>query len=127
MRRSSLQTSRTSRECRGCESSAIERRGPLSNRAKARFCESHLRTLSRYSCPPLNGESMRTRIRVALAAGRGAVALGVGLPTDTMRGLSPVLRAQAARCDRQCLADIMTRYLNAVVAHDTKSLPLSDK
>jgi hypothetical protein len=33
--------------------------------------------------------------------------------------------AQAARCDRNCLTGTMTRYLNAVVAHDTQSLPLA--
>jgi hypothetical protein len=33
-------------------------------------------------------------------------------------------RAQAA-CDRQCLTDIMTRYLNAMVAHDPAAAPLA--
>jgi hypothetical protein len=69
---------------------------------------------------------MRTRIAVALVVGLGAV-LVVGMPSGTRRALSPVLEAQTGRCDRQCLADIMTRYLNAVVAHDPKTLPLSDK
>ena len=64
---------------------------------------------------------MRTWIRGAFIAGLGAAVLGIGLPADS------VLQAQSARCDRQCLADIMTQYLNAVVAHDTKTLPLSDK
>jgi hypothetical protein len=31
----------------------------------------------------------------------------------------------AADCDRGCLSGIMTRYLNAVVAHDPQSLPLA--
>jgi len=70
---------------------------------------------------------MRTRTRVALVAGLGAAVLGFGFPADTMRALSPVVQAQGARCDRQCLGDIMTRYLNAVVAHDPKALPLSEK
>ena len=29
--------------------------------------------------------------------------------------------AQSAKCDRACLTDIMTRYLNAMVAHDPSS------
>ena len=33
-------------------------------------------------------------------------------------------RAQGA-CDRQCLTDILTRYLNAMVAHDPAGAPLS--
>ena len=33
--------------------------------------------------------------------------------------------AQGATCDRPCLTDIMTRYLNAMVAHDPSSLPLA--
>ena len=32
---------------------------------------------------------------------------------------------QAAKCDRACLTDIMTRYLAAMVAHDPSSLPLA--
>lgn len=38
------------------------------------------------------------------------------------------LEAQAAAgCDRACLGDVMTRYLNALVAHDPRSVPLADK
>jgi hypothetical protein len=33
--------------------------------------------------------------------------------------------AQAAKCDRQCLTDIMTRYLNSIAAHDHSSLPVA--
>jgi hypothetical protein len=38
-----------------------------------------------------------------------------------------VTSAQGAKCDRQCLTDIMTRYLNAMVAHDPSSLSLAPK
>jgi hypothetical protein len=34
-------------------------------------------------------------------------------------------QASRARCDRACLTDIVTRYLNAVVAHDPKAAPLA--
>ena len=33
--------------------------------------------------------------------------------------------AQGATCDRACLTDIMTRYLNAMVAHDPSALPVA--
>lgn len=39
-------------------------------------------------------------------------------------GAVPDAATQAA-CDRQCLTGIMTRYLDAVVAHDPSSLPLA--
>lgn len=37
----------------------------------------------------------------------------------------PAARAQGAKCDRACLAGIMTRYLDAMVAHDPSSLPVA--
>lgn len=33
--------------------------------------------------------------------------------------------AQAARCDRACLAGLLTQYIDAVVAHDPSRLPLA--
>jgi hypothetical protein len=33
--------------------------------------------------------------------------------------------AQGAKCDRACLTDMMTRYLNAMVAHDPSALPVA--
>lgn len=35
------------------------------------------------------------------------------------------LAAQGAACDRACLADIMTRYLDSLVAHDPNAAPLA--
>jgi hypothetical protein len=50
------------------------------------------------------------------------VALGVAVITALIPfGVS----AQGATCDRACLADIMTRYLNAMVAHDPSTLPVA--
>ena len=40
--------------------------------------------------------------------------------------LIPILAsAQGTKCDRACLTDMMTRYLNAMVAHDSSSLPVA--
>jgi hypothetical protein len=39
--------------------------------------------------------------------------------------LPSVAAAQGAKCDRACLTDIMTRYLNAMVAHDPSAVPLA--
>ena len=33
--------------------------------------------------------------------------------------------AQGAKCDRLCLTDMMTRYLNAMVAHDPSAVPVA--
>lgn len=35
------------------------------------------------------------------------------------------LVAQSAACDRTCLADVMSRYLESLVAHDPKAAPLA--
>src|SRR4029453_659981 len=35
--------------------------------------------------------------------------------------------ASAQRCDRQCLSDFITRYLNAMVAHDPERLMRSSR
>ena len=37
----------------------------------------------------------------------------------------PYLRAQGGSCDRQCLADILTQYLNAMVTRNPASAPLA--
>jgi hypothetical protein len=39
--------------------------------------------------------------------------------------MSPAMAAQ--KCDRQCLVDLMQKYLGAMVKHDPKSLPFADK
>ena len=36
-----------------------------------------------------------------------------------------VASAQGAKCDRACLTDTMTRYLNAMVAHDPSAIPVA--
>lgn len=35
--------------------------------------------------------------------------------------------APAAECDRACLSDLITRYVDALVAHDPAALPLAEK
>src|SRR5688572_15977693 len=53
---------------------------------------------------------MRNLLRIAVAA-------ALLIPSSAS--------AQGAKCDRACLTDIMTRYLNAMVAHDPSSLPVA--
>ena len=50
---------------------------------------------------------------IALLSGAAALALGAG-------------SAFAQACDRACLADLITQYSEAVVAHDLSTLPLAD-
>jgi hypothetical protein len=50
------------------------------------------------------------------------VALGVAVITTL---ISFDASAQGAKCDRACLTDMMTRYLNALVAHDPSTLPVA--
>ncbi|MGH9239529.1 MAG: hypothetical protein ACRD3G_15920 [Vicinamibacterales bacterium] len=58
---------------------------------------------------------MRTFTGIVIAAGMAVSA-----------ALNPVdLFAQGAKCDRACLTDVMTRYLNAMVAHDPSALPVA--
>lgn len=68
---------------------------------------------------------MHTRISIGtivtacgLAAFLGLVVSPPGTPPGT-------LLAQAGTCDRQCLAGIMTQYLDALVKRDPKGLPLA--
>ena len=49
-----------------------------------------------------------------------APCLAVVLAITLVSGAS----AQGAKCDRACLTDLMTRYLNAMVAHDPSALPV---
>jgi hypothetical protein len=50
------------------------------------------------------------------------VAVGVSV---TAAMIPSGVSAQGEKCDRACLADIMTRYLNAMVAHDPSALPVA--
>jgi hypothetical protein len=57
---------------------------------------------------------MQTAIRVILLAAAISMIVGLSAPA-----------AAAASCDRECLRGIMTQYLDAVVAHDPKGLPVA--
>ena len=37
----------------------------------------------------------------------------------------PAANAQGLKCDRACLASMMTRYLDAMMKHDPSSLPVA--
>jgi hypothetical protein len=61
-----------------------------------------------------------------VAAPIAVLALSVLVPYGGSPTLPPgETHAQAAPCDRACLSDLMTRYLDAVVAHDAKAVPLA--
>ncbi len=42
-------------------------------------------------------------------------------------GAAPLLRAQGAPCDRECLIGFVDRYLDALVRHDPAGLPLANE
>lgn len=54
-------------------------------------------------------------MRIAFAASLAAV----------IAVIPSVTGAQGAKCDRACLTDMMTRYLNAMVAHDPSAIPVA--
>jgi hypothetical protein len=56
------------------------------------------------------------RLLIALAAAVSLAMLGL---------MSPAMAAD--KCDRQCMADLMQKYLEALVKHNPKSLPFADK
>jgi len=53
------------------------------------------------------------------------IAVAAGIAAATAFGIASDLAAQGAKCDRACLTDIMTRYLNAMVAHDPSAIPVA--
>ena len=56
-----------------------------------------------------------------------AVISVVALTVLTSWLTAPAVRAQApSACDRPCLGDVVTRYLNSLIAHDAKQAPLAD-
>jgi hypothetical protein len=56
-----------------------------------------------------------------------AVISVVALTVLTSWLTAPAVRAQApSACDRTCLGDVVTRYLNSLIAHDPKQAPLAD-
>lgn len=54
------------------------------------------------------------------------VAVSVALAAGFAAGQAERVEAQAAGCDRACLADVMTRFLDSMVKHDPKIAPLAD-
>jgi hypothetical protein len=49
----------------------------------------------------------------------------VAISLAVMGTMHPTMAAE--KCDRQCLVDLMQKYLGAMVKHDSKSLPLAGK
>jgi hypothetical protein len=59
---------------------------------------------------------------------RQAVTVSITLSIAAAFWLPARLEAQsAAPCDRACLGDVMTRYLDSLVAHDSKRAPLAER
>jgi hypothetical protein len=67
---------------------------------------------------------MRTRYGIVIVVLLGVLAAAPA-PAPGPGAMSRVLFAQGTSCDRSCLAGILTRYLDAVVAHDPTTLPLA--
>jgi hypothetical protein len=69
---------------------------------------------------------MRTRATHAIVIA-AAIAGAALVHSGTIERLFTPAYAQGAGCDRACLAGIMTRYLDSLVSHDAKGLPLAPK
>jgi hypothetical protein len=64
---------------------------------------------------------MRTKFFVICAAGCLAIAMFAARPVPKAYAAGPI----PVDCDRACLENLATEYLNALVAHDSKQLPLA--
>jgi hypothetical protein len=53
------------------------------------------------------------------------IAFAVAISLAMLGSMGPAMAAQ--KCDRQCLVDLMQKYLGAMVKHDPKSLPFAGK
>ena len=53
------------------------------------------------------------------------IVFAVAISLAVLGTMGPAMAAQ--KCDRQCLVDLMQKYLGAMVKHDPKSLPFADK
>ncbi len=53
------------------------------------------------------------------------ISFAVAISLAMLGTMSPATAAE--RCDRQCLVDLMQKYVNALAKHDAKGLPFADK
>jgi hypothetical protein len=67
---------------------------------------------------------MKNLLRKALLAVSFACIVAPGLPS-TWLGAGGEAAAQQSSCDRQCLTGVLTTYLNAMVAHNPKAVPVA--
>src|SRR5215467_13140318 len=67
--------------------------------------------------PPLSEEFVKRKIALGLLAVVSASTWIVAAPQSSVQ----------TSCDRECLRGFITQYLNAMVAHNSKSLPLAAK
>ncbi len=68
-------------------------------------------------------QDMRTATRLVLLA----AAVGIIFAVSGHNALRAEPAMKAPDCDRECLRGFMTKYLDAVIAHDPKGLPVSPK
>jgi hypothetical protein len=62
---------------------------------------------------------------VAMKAKQWTIVFAVAVSIAMLGAMSPAMAAP--KCDRQCLVDLMQKYLGALVKHNPKSLPFADK
>ena len=63
---------------------------------------------------------------VALCAPRALDAQSKTATPSSTSELKNVQQVRAPSCDRTCLKDVMTKYLDSLVAHDPKKAPLAE-
>jgi hypothetical protein len=78
--------------------------------------------VSRLSCQQLSGVRGKG---IGMKSKQLIIAFAVAISLAVLGTMSPAMAAQ--ECDRQCLVDLMKKYLGAVAKHDPKGLPFAEK
>jgi hypothetical protein len=73
----------------------------------------------------VNNYSNMRRKGIGVKSKRLIIVFGVAISFAMLGTMGPVMAAP--KCDRQCLVDLMQKYVEALVKHDPQSLPLADK
>ena len=113
---------------------AVRRLGAACRRARTvsrtqAWCWCLVSTVALSTGPVLADPSVpddRDRSAVTHTRERGSIDSRLGVSPREQAPGSGEGGAAAAPCDRQCLQDLVDAYLKALIAHDPKSVPLSD-